>query len=556
MVRIVGTLLTLAVAISLAFAQQSASPLDSTKLIQSKLQQVGELWQQGDFTKAIPILEELRTYPKTQEMDWAWQAVLYNLACGYSLLDQKEKAVDFLRGAVEAGYGDFKHMESDTDLDNIRSTEGYKQIAASVKRRQEFWENSFINTPYEENLSDDEKVAGLSKLWSEIKYNFVYFERVLEVNWDSLYVAFLPKVRQTRSTLEYYRALQEMCAHLKDGHTGVNWPPALYDQVYGRPPIHTRLIEDRVLITKVFDDSLVQTRIRPGLEILRIDGVPVKEYASTRIAPYRRASTPQGLAEQLYSYQLLNGAKVSPVELELQDEKGRIFTRTLSRTPFKKSIPVPDVEFKMLRGNIAYVAVNTFSNESVVAQFDSLFPLIQKADALILDLRENGGGNSGTGFRLLSYLTADSFDMERWVTREYRPYHRAQGRSERWREEPHDLWTPQGSKYFAESVAVLISARTGSAEEDFCVAFDLMNRGPLIGEPTCGSTGQPLIFSLPGGGNAFVCTAHCFYPDGKEFVGVGVLPDIEVRPTVKDVRAGRDPVLDAATDRLKSQSGR
>jgi len=555
-VRIVGTLLTLAVAISLAFAQQSASPLDSTKLIQSKLQQVGELWRQGDYAKAVPILEELRTYPKAQEMDWAWQAVLYNLACGYSLLGQKEKAVNFLREAVEAGYGDFKHMESDTDLDNIRATEGYKQIAEVAKRRESFWENSFINTPYKENLSEDEKVAGLSKLWSEIKYNFVYFERVPEVNWDSLYMAFLPKARQTQSTLEYYRTLQEMCAHLKDGHTGVNWPPALYDQVYGRPPIQTRLVEDHVLITKVSDDSLLETGIRPGLEILGIDDVPVKDYANSQIAPFARASTPQGHAEQLYSYQLLAGAKDSPVELELQDSKGKILTRTVRRTPSKKGVPIPDMEFKMLTGNIAYIAVNTFSNESIVAQFDSLFPFIEQANAVILDIRENGGGNSSIGFRLLGYLTADSFRIERWVTREYRPYHRAQGRPERWHEESHDLWPPQGSKHFGKAVAVLISARTGSAAEDFCVAFDVMNRGPLIGEPTCGSTGQPLIFSLPGGGNAFVCTAHCFYPDGKEFVGVGVLPDMEIHPTVKDVRAEKDPVLNAAIAWLKNKRGK
>jgi carboxyl-terminal processing protease len=551
MLRIFVASLTLFLLLSPAFAQPPANPVDSSRLIQDKLQQVNELWRTGDYAKAVPILEELRTYPKVREMDWAWQTVLYNLACGYSLLGQKEKAVDCLRESVEAGYTDFKHMEADTDLDNIRDTDGYKQIAAVVKRKGEFWENPFINTPYKENLSDEERVAGLSKLWSEIKYDFVYFNRVPGLNWDSLYMAFLPRVQQTQSTLDYYRTLQEMCAYLKDGHTGVNWPPALYDEVYYRPPIQTRLIEDHVLITKVSDDSLVRAGIRPGLEILGIDGVPVKEYANTRIAPFAKASTPQGLAEQLYSYQLLNGPKESSVELALQDAKGKTLTRTLSRNPSWESGSSPDVEFKMLKGNIAYVALNTFSEESVVTQFDSLFPFIQKADALILDLRENGGGNSGTGFRVLGYLTADSFDIERWASRDYSPMHRAWGRSEIEVEEPAVRWAPQGSKHFDKPVALLISARTGSAAEDFCVAFDLMNRGPMIGEPTYGSTGQPLIFNLPGGGNAFVCTAHCYYPDGKEFVGVGVLPDIEVHPTVKDMRKGKDPVLEAAIDELK-----
>jgi C-terminal processing protease CtpA/Prc len=100
-------------------------------------------------------------------------------------------------------------------------------------------------------------------------------------------------------------------------------------------------------------------------------------------------------------------------------------------------------------------------------------------------------------------------------------------------------------------VVVLTSAQTGSAAEDFCVAFDLMKRGAIIGEPTSGSTGQPLHFALPGGGHGRVCTVRCTYPDGKEFVGVGVEPDIKAYPTIKDIRTGRDTVLETAVHYLK-----
>jgi C-terminal processing protease CtpA/Prc len=97
---------------------------------------------------------------------------------------------------------------------------------------------------------------------------------------------------------------------------------------------------------------------------------------------------------------------------------------------------------------------------------------------------------------------------------------------------------------------VLTSARTFSAAEDFTVAFDAMHRGLIVGEPTGGSTGQPMFFSLPGGGNARVCAKHDMYPDGKEFVGVGIQPGIVVKPTVSDLRKGKDTVLDAAIAEL------
>jgi hypothetical protein len=54
------------------------------------------------------------------------------------------------------------------------------------------------------------------------------------------------------------------------------------------------------------------------------------------------------------------------------------------------------------------------------------------------------------------------------------------------------------------------------------------------------------MFDLPGGGKGRICTKRDSYPDGREFVGVGVQPQVAVRPRVADLQAGRDTVLQAA----------
>jgi C-terminal processing protease CtpA/Prc len=61
-----------------------------------------------------------------------------------------------------------------------------------------------------------------------------------------------------------------------------------------------------------------------------------------------------------------------------------------------------------------------------------------------------------------------------------------------------------------------------------------MDRGKIVGQPTGGSTGQPLIIGLPGGGSARICSKRDRYPDGTEFIGVGVQHDVEVLPTIAD----------------------
>lgn len=82
------------------------------------------------------------------------------------------------------------------------------------------------------------------------------------------------------------------------------------------------------------------------------------------------------------------------------------------------------------------------------------------------------------------------------------------------------------------------------------VAYVSMKRGLTVGEPTGGTTGQPLYFTLPGGG-AVVCPKRDRFPDGRDFGGKGVQLDALVRPILADFRAKRDAVLEATLKALK-----
>jgi carboxyl-terminal processing protease len=79
---------------------------------------------------------------------------------------------------------------------------------------------------------------------------------------------------------------------------------------------------------------------------------------------------------------------------------------------------------------------------------------------------------------------------------------------------------------------------------------DLGNRATTIGQRSFASTGQPLPIDLPGGGSARICTKKDTYPDGRVFVGVGIVPQIEINPTVDDYLKGRDKVVEKAVEVL------
>lgn len=74
-----------------------------------------------------------------------------------------------------------------------------------------------------------------------------------------------------------------------------------------------------------------------------------------------------------------------------------------------------------------------------------------------------------------------------------------------------------------------------------------------IGQATNGSSGMPYRFDLPGGGSARICIIKDMYPDGREFVGTGIQPDIRIIPTVKDYLEGRDVVLKATLNYFETK---
>ncbi|MEZ4649665.1 MAG: S41 family peptidase [Candidatus Eisenbacteria bacterium] len=510
-----------------------------------------DAYDRGDYAASVSAYEEiLDTLDLALFPDRA-AGLLYNFACSAALAKRPELALHALEMASAAGWRNLDHLARDPDLDSLRDTPAYAALVAQMERdaalEARAWGSPSLETPYQEDLSTEEKVAGLSRLWMEAKLNFAFFDQVPDLDWDAEYLATLPRVMKSRSTKEYYRILSALVAKLEDGHTGVVYPRELFEQVYSKPPVRTSLIEGQVLVTGIMNPDV--TGLAVGDEVVSIDGVPVKTYAEEQIRPYVCASTPQDRDNRTYDYELLLGPSGRSVQLGVREGDGTTRTVVLDRgMEWKHDRPL--VEHELLGDGIGYLAIHTFAGDAPV---DSLVSLamteLRGARALVIDIRENGGGNSG--WWVMEHLV-DEYELTVWSTRQYRAAFRAWGRAQPWYESsPTSRRTADPSRIFGGPVVLLTSPRTFSAAEDFAAVFKWSGRGEVVGEPTGGSTGQPLFFRLPGGGSARICTKRDTYPDGSEFVGYGVQPDVVVHPTIKGCRSGKDVVLEAAVKLLK-----
>ena len=562
MKKITALYLSLFVSVS-AFAQKRYSGNDAADYIQRERDKAWVYYDKKDHTKAeiekaIRILDNaigLLDSPYVQEMAktnaylyYRKQDALRDLAGGYAMADKKDSArltlIKMYNANTHASAA--KILLTDTIFTSVRNDAWFQDIVNKLNNKGNLWTHKALNTPYKAILSEPEKLAGLALLWSQARYNFVNFDHV-EKDWNQTYLDFIPQVQNTKTTAEYYKVLMKFYALLKDGHTNVYPPDSLSSEFYSRPPFRTELIEGRVFVTQVMSDSLLKSGIVPGLEVLEIDSRPVISYADQNIKPYQSSSTTQDLEVREFTYALLAGPKNKPIALQFKDQKGKIVDRIISRTGYHDVKGSKTLEYRTIN-NIGYLTINNFEDNSIIKQFDSLYTAeIIKTKGLIIDIRYNGGGSGNIGFNIISRLTDKPFKISASKTLKYvskpnsEPF---------WEDNGPGLWDPNDKIYYSKPVVVLVGPRTFSAAEDFAVAFDFMKRGKLVGMATGGSTGQPVPFDLPGGGSARVCGKHDSYPDGKEFVGVGIMPDVVVKKTVRDLMKGKDAAKDVALKML------
>jgi C-terminal processing protease CtpA/Prc len=105
-------------------------------------------------------------------------------------------------------------------------------------------------------------------------------------------------------------------------------------------------------------------------------------------------------------------------------------------------------------------------------------------------------------------------------------------------------------RYHGKTV-LLIDERTISQAEHTGLFFEAANGTKFVGSPTEGANGDVTNLSVPGGIYVRFSGQGVWHADGRQLQRVGLQPDVEVRPTLAGIRAGKDEVLDKAVEYLQ-----
>jgi hypothetical protein len=290
---------------------------------------------------------------------------------------------------------------------------------------------------------------------------------------------------------------------------------------------------DRITSAKEFEDSL-----RADLGTLAHD-LHLRVHYSHRPFPLEDPGSPAGGHDRI----------AAEAERERTQARARRLNHGFERV-------------ERLAGNVGYMELRAFDGSpeaGVVAQAAMSF--LGRSDALIFDLRRNGGGDPNMIALLISYLYAGD---DRVHINDF--YQREGDRTE-------EYWTSTtvpGPRLAEQPVYVLTSRRTGSAAEEFAYDIKHLKRGTVVGEVTAGGANPGGMFRLTDHFAAFIATGRAINPITKtNWEGVGVEPDVKVaaddalktahadaltRMIEKSTDAELKPALERALEQVKNSN--
>lgn len=449
-----------------------------------------------------------------------------------------------------------------------------------------------------ERLSADRVIADLEYLKDRLLTQSSYAGIPQELDPITTIENTIANVAGPVSLESMHRAVQRMIGLMVDGHARVSSVRSAQPKVY-IPYSFVDTADGVVAIdsgkNKLADDQYYF--------VTAIDGIGIEDWISAAALYTPRAAQQlnrrralRSLREVNYFRQDLGLQTSNSVDITFRNTNGQTTIKTIKLQDDRPSTAkIRKGKTRILDNNIGYLVIPEMDND-LIPNMHRQMSRFKDTDALIIDVRGNGGGRYGilramAGYFLppehgpvltnvAKYRLAPSFTHDHLASR---PTFRINDSA--WTDAERDFieesiteftpeWTPPQDAFsdwhfmlinrqsdaterqfhYNKPVVVLSNSGSFSATDGFLAAFHLLPNSTQIGQPSGGGSGRGRSFSLPDTNiEVRVSSMASFRENGQLFDGNGVEVDIHIDPIATDFIGKTDVVLDAALTFLAEQ---
>lgn len=196
------------------------------------------------------------------------------------------------------------------------------------------------------------------------------------------------------------------------------------------------------------------------------------------------------------------------------------------------------LKYKILEDNIGYIRYESFADPVGNGNLDEVLSYLSVCNGLIIDVRDNGGGNATNSARIASRFTNEK------ILTGYISHKTGIGHNDF--SKPYAIYLePANGVRWQKKVVVLTNRRSFSATNDLVNHMRCLPNVTTIGDKTGGGSGMPFTSELPNGWSVrFSASPH--FDAEMNHIEFGIEPDIKADMLQEDELRGKDTLIEMA----------
>jgi C-terminal processing protease CtpA/Prc len=392
------------------------------------------------------------------------------------------------------------------------------------------------------------RLLALYRYWNMIQY-FFPSRHLTDKSWDEVLKEYIPKFILVETELEYQLAILQLIGEINDSHAILQGADKI-ELLRGsrQAPFHVRFVENKLVVTDYYKPELQDTTsLNTGDIITHVNGKRIESIIDS-MRMYYPASNEAVRMRDLAGDLIRSGNRTMLINYISNGQKKQkelmLYNRySLSRNKKNRGLCsrfLDNDNILMTRGLIGYVTLESIKKEDDIEHIKKSF---MDTKGIIIDIRNYP--SMYVPLLLGSFFVSENTPFQRGS--------RVNLNNPGEFNLKESSVIPKSEDYYNGKLVVLVNEITQSSAENAVMAFRAGDNTTVIGSPTAGADGNVSEIVLPGGLKTRISGIGIYYPDGRGIQRTGIIPDIEVKPTIQGIREGRDELLERAIEMIRQK---